>query len=93
MRELTIIVIPRVKAYWRDLAYCMEYSIVEVDGFDRDGRNLHECCEKLFKNWLETGHGPTPKTYQTLLKYIKDVDYLNSASEEINAELTKGKEK
>ena len=89
MGELTKIVIPRVKAHWKDLAYAMEYSIGEVDGFDRDGRDLHDRCEKLFGNWLETGHGPMPKTYQTLLKYIKDVDYLNAASEEIEAELTK----
>ena len=93
MWELTNIVIPRVKAHWEKLAYRMEYSIGEVKGFDRDGRDLHDRCEKLFGNWLETGHGPTPKTYQTLLKCIKDVDYLNSVSEEIDAELTKGKEK
>ena len=92
MREVTRIIIPKVKAQWKELAYCMMYSVGDVDGFDTEGRNLTECCNKLFSNWLTTNHGPTPKTYQTLLKYIKDVDYLTSASEEIEEELIKGKD-
>ena len=92
MWELTRIIIPKVKAQWKELAYCMRYSIGDVDGFDREGRDLTDRCEKLFGNWLTTNHGPTPKTYQTLLKYIKDVDNLAAASEEIEEELIKGKD-
>ena len=93
MHELNEIVIPKMKAYWEDLAYAMSYSIAEVEAFDKEGRDLHKGCVKLFTNWLTTGHGPTPQTYQTLLKYIKKVKKLTTASEEIESELIKGKDK
>ena len=93
MFELNKIVIPKVMAHWKDLAYSMRYSIEDVQAFDKDGRGVCECCQQLFTNWLTTGHGPTPKTYQTLLKYIKKVDELTAASEEIEKELIKGKDK
>ena len=92
MWELTDIVIPRVKNHWKRLAYAMRYDS-KVESFDEEGRDLHERCEKLFKNWLNTSHGPTPKTYQTLLKYIKKIDDLTTASEEIEKKLIKGKDK
>lgn len=87
MHELTKIVIPRVKAEWKDLAYAMRYEIGEVDAFYKDGRDLHERCVNLFTNWMKTNHFPTPQTYQTLLKYIRKVDNLTAASEEIEEKL------
>ena len=90
MWELSNIVVPRIGSHWKDLAYCMRYSIEDVEGFDRDGRSLHECCLNLFRNWIRTGHGPTPKTYQTLLEHIKKIDNLTAVSEEVKRELTKG---
>ena len=93
MYELFKTVIPKVKAHWQKLAYAMKYDIGEVDAFDKKGRDPKECCEKLFINWLTTGHGPTPKTYETLLKYIKKIDDLTAASEEIEKELIKGNDK
>ena len=92
MWELTKFVIPKIKAHWRELAFSMRYDIEVVDGFDKDGRDLHERCEKLFANWLKTGHKPTPQTYQTLLKYIRKVDELTAASEGIERALIKGKD-
>ena len=93
MYELIKIVIPKVKAQWQTLAYAMEYDFGEVDAFDKEGRDLEVRCKKMFTNWLNSGHGPTPKTYETLLKYIKKVDYLTSASEEIEKELIEGNDK
>ena len=90
MWELTKIVIPRVKVHWKDLAYCMRYDS-EIESFDKEGRNDHECCEKLFRIWLNSSRGPTPKTYQTLLKCIKKIDDLTATSEEIESKLIKGR--
>ena len=90
MYELIKTVIPKVKAYWQKLAYAMKYDIAEVDPFDREGRDVEERCRKMFTNWLTTSHGPTPKTYETLLKYIKKIDNLTAAHEEIKKELIKG---
>ena len=93
MWELTKIVIPKTKGHWKELAYCMRYSAGEVEIFNREGKDLHECCEKLFVNWLTTSHGPEPKTYETLLNHIKKIDDLIAESEAIEKELTKGKDK
>ena len=90
MWELIDIVIPKVKAHWRWLAYCMRYDS-DIESFNKEGSDLDERCEILFRNWLNTSHGPTPKTYQTLLNHIKKVDKLSTASEEIEKELIKGK--
>ena len=93
MWELIEVVIPRMKAHWKLLAYRMRYDS-EVESFDKECRgDLEECCVKLFSNWLETSHYPTPKTYQTLLDHIKKIDKLAEASKEIEEELIKGKEK
>ena len=93
MWELTKIFIPKIKDHWKELAFCMRYSTREVEIFNKEGKNLHECCEKLFVNWLTTSHGPEPKTYETLLNRIKEIDDLTAESEAIEKELTKGKDK
>ena len=93
MHELTEIVIPKIKACWRNLAFAMRYDIEDVNGFDKGGSDLKERCEKLLTDWLTTGHDPTPTTYQTLLKYIKKVANLKAASEEIEKKLIEGKDK
>ena len=89
MWELIKIVIPKIQVEWESLAYCMRYSPQEVKGFKRE--DLKECCKNLFHNWLSTKHGPKPKTYQTLLEYIKKIDELATASEEIEKELIEGR--
>jgi len=91
MWELNEIVVPKINAEWKDLAYCMRYKPEEVEGFRNDSKDSKECCEKLFTNWLRTGHGPTPKTYQTLLKCIKKINRLTAMSKTIEEELINGK--
>ena len=90
MWMLIKIVIPTIKRNWKYLAYSMGYNIAEVTAISKDSRDLGECCQKLFINWLETGHGTKPKTYQTLLNHIKEIDELVAASEQIERELIKG---
>ena len=93
MWELIQFVIPKIKAHWKDLAYCMRYSPEEIEGFRKDSQDLKECCEKLFVNWLTTHHGPTPKTYQTLLGNIKKVVELKDDCKQIEEILIKSKNK
>ena len=90
MWELIQIFITKIKAEWEDLAYCMRYKPEDIQAFRRDSQNLQECCKKLFENWLTTSHGPIPKTYQTLLNHIREVDRLAAVSEAIEKELTEG---
>ena len=91
MWELIKIVTPNIKAKWEDLAYCMRYKTEDVQAFRRDSKDHQECCKRLFENWLTTGHGPVPKTYQTLLNHIRKVDSRAAVSEVIEKELTEGK--
>ena len=91
MWELNEIVIPKILAQWKDLAYHMRYTRSEVDAFFREGKDDHECCKKLFIDWINTDRGPEPKTYETLLKYIKEIENLKIATTVIEKELTEGK--
>ena len=90
MWDLINLVIPKVKASWINLAYSMGYSVNAVRGFEGDGRSLDEQCRKLFEDWLTTGHGCTPKTWQTLLQRIKRVNGLTVAADEIMEQLSNG---
>ena len=91
MFELAEKVIPKIKAEWEKLAYCMRYTPEEVNGFKKDAQDSAECCKNLLVNWISTDHGPEPKTYQTLLKRIKKIKSLAAASEAVEKELIEGK--
>ena len=90
MFELNEIVIPKIKAEWKQLANCMRYSTQEIKGFKKDSQDSGECCENLLDNWISTGHGPKPKTYKTLLKHIKKISNLATASKAVEKELIEG---
>ena len=90
MWDLNKIVIPRIMAEWRKVAYSMRFDLHFISAIEQDSRNVQECCDKLFTNWLTTNNGPTPKTWKTLLEKIEDVDDLVRASEEIKEDLLKG---
>jgi len=89
--ELRKFVIPRVKAEWENLAYCMRYKPEEVEAFRRDSKDLEESCGRLLTDWLTTSHDPKPKTYKNLLKYIKKIDKLTAVSKQIEKDLIEGK--
>ena len=81
MQELNKIVIPRIKSEWQDVAYSMGYKVHDVNAIERECRHvLKDCCQCLLSDWLTTRHHPT---WRKLLDYIKDVDDLASAAEEI----------
>ena len=81
------IVIPKVKAAWTYVAYSMQFEIEDVDGIEKDSSDSAKSCEKLFKSWLATPKGITPKTWRTLLDCIRDVDELTVTAETIDTEL------
>ena len=92
MYELTQIVAPRIQDQWEELAFAMRYEPGEVAAIRRNSQDLKECCRNLFTDWLTTGHGPTPKTYQTLLNHIKKVNDLTAASDKIEKDLVEGRD-
>ena len=88
MWNLIKIVIPKIKNQWEHVAYSMGYDPGAVDAIDRQcNRRLDECCENVFKDWLTTNNGCTPKTWEKLIERIKAVDNLAAAAENISTEL------
>ena len=88
MWNLIKIVVPKVKASWDHVAYSMGYDVYFVKATKKDFSTLDERCEQVFTDWLTTSHGPTPKTWETLLSKLKNVDDLVAAVESIEKELT-----
>ena len=89
MWDIIKIVFPKIKAQWKFVAFSMKYDILEVNGFENDSSNLNESCLELFKNWLQTDRGITPKTWCKLIERIKDVEGLKQAADSIEEELKK----
>ena len=83
MWDLISIVTPRVKAYWKYLAYSMGYSIHDVTAWERNVKDPSDQCTNLFEAWLTGKSSCTPKTQKTLLERIKAVDALDTAGKEI----------
>ena len=89
MWDLIKIVIPKVKADWKHLAYSLEYDILTIKAIQKDSDDIGSRCENLFEDWLSTDHGAAPKTWCTLIKKIEQVDALFAAADEIKQELNR----
>jgi len=90
MRNLNKIVIPRIKAEWKNVVYSMDYELHIITAIERESQDLQERFQKLFTDWLTTSHGPTPKTWKTLLERIEDVEELTAAVEHVKEALLEG---
>ena len=88
MCDLIKIVIPMIKAKWTRVAYSMQYDAEDIEGIEKDSSDTAKSCGRLFKNWLTSPKGITPKTWRTLLMCIKDVDELAVTAENIYTELS-----
>ena len=89
MEFLIKCVIPKVEAYWVDVAYAvLKYDIPTVDSIKQAHQNnVRACCRALFENWLTTAHGIKPKTWSTLLTHLQEVGEFTGATEMIKEEL------
>jgi len=45
--------------------------------------NPKKCCQELLKDWLSTDNGVGPKTWEVLLKQLKEVPELTASVEHI----------
>ena len=89
MWQLNKIVVPVVVARWIDVAYnSLHYDIPEVEAIEaKHNNNPKECCRELFKDWLTTNNGITPKSWQTLVKQLEEVEDLAASVEKIKAQI------
>lgn len=89
MSKLNKIVVSKTKAYWKDVAYnSLDYDLYAVQAIDEQYRgNPHQCCQALFEKWLSTSRVGESKTWEALLRQLREVDELAAAVEEISEEL------
>lgn len=93
MWQLNVVVIPKIMAYWKDVAYnSLHYDVLEVKGIEEKHKNdPKKCCQELFEKWLCAHKSGDTKTWESLLAQLKNVEELTSAVEEISKELTSNK--
>ena len=89
MKFLIKYVIPKVEAYWENIAYVvLKYDIPAVSSIrQKHQNNVRGCCQQLFENWLTTANGIKPKTWSVLLTHLKEVDELTIVTEMIKERL------
>ena len=88
MRPLSKYVIPWVAVMWKTVADFLDYDINAIEVIaDKHRDNCEKCCDGLFRDWLSTNHGVAPKTWNTLLEALKDIDKLATAVSEIEKDL------
>ena len=88
MHHLNKIVVPVVAAEWEDIAYALEYKIPAVKLIEKKHKeDPKKCCKELFKDWLSTDNGVKPKTWQTLIDTLKEVDKLDAVTKDITENL------
>ena len=87
MWEIIEIVIPKIQADWKYVAYSLRYQTALVKAFETDSCNSKDACLQLFEDWLCTNNGITPKDWNTLLDRIKAVDNLQAVAENIKVEI------
>ena len=89
MKELSVKVIPKVAADWKQLAFILEFDIPRVNIIKQKGRDDPEsCCCELLCEWLDSDHGIKPKNWTTLLTALKQIKKLTSVTDEIEKDLT-----
>ena len=87
MRDIIKIVIPKIKAEWRSVGYCLGFEYYIINGIERDNADIRARCEKLIETWLNTSHGCDPKVWKTLINRIKEVEDLIAVTEKIEIDL------
>ena len=84
MADINKIVVPHIQAEWEDFAFDLRYEIAAVKGIKaNNNQNPKKCCKELFIDWLSTDHGVGPKTWETLIKKLKENDDLAAATSTI----------
>ena len=90
--KVNTIVIPIIMSHWKDVALIsLQYNPSMVERLDKqytsDGKM---CCTRLFDDWLNTENGVSPKTWQTLLTQLNEVEGLADKVKEIIKRLAIG---
>ena len=88
MKYLINIVVPRVAAYWKDVAFNLDFKIPTTRIIsEKCFHDPENCCKELFERWLSSSEGKSPKNWSTLLTSLKCMEDLRNVTEKIEKEL------
>ena len=90
MWQLYKFVVPLIIPHWEDVAYIsLHYDVATVESIEASQKgDPKKCCQVLLKDWLSTNNGVGPKTWETLLKQLKEVEELVASVEEIEKSIS-----
>ena len=90
MWQLYKFVVPLIIPHWEDVAYIsLHYDVAAVERIETSHKGEpKKFCQVLLKDWLSTNNGVGPKTWDTLLKQLKEIDELVASVEEIETNLS-----
>ena len=75
---------------WKTVADFLDYEINAIEVIAEKYRgDPYKCCDGLFRDWLSTDRGVTPKTWTTLMTRLKEIGQLAMAISEIEKDLDK----
>ena len=65
-------------SHWKDVALiALQYDASMVERLEKQyTSDSKRCCTKLFEDWLNSENGVSPKTWQTLLTQLNEVEGL-----------------
>ena len=86
--DLLKIVVPKVAVHWETVAYFLEFEVprVEIIG-EKFSSNPEKCCRQVLIHWLNSKEGISPKTWEVLLRILKDITDIAAVTEDIEKEL------
>ena len=75
---------------WKTVADFLDYEINTIEAIAEKYRgDPYNCCDGLFRDWISTDRGVTPKTWTTLMTRLKEIGQLAMAISEIEKDLDK----
>ena len=83
--QLNKFVLPLIHVHWENVAYIsLHYDVDTVEGIEAKHKSdTKKCCQEMFKHWLRTSSKVGPKTWETLLRQLREVEELTANVEKI----------
>ena len=91
MKHLHELVIPNIHTHWKQVATCLTYSQYEIKMMDEEwkGVNSIQCCEDLLRDWLCKYYCVHPRSWETLINSVKQVQELSASTKQIERNVEK----
>ena len=84
MKDLHKLVIPNVAGEWKMVADYLQLDQTTIDIIEEQYRNDPvKCCTELFRKWINSNCGRSPKCWSTLITTLKEIENFTAVTERI----------